>query len=547
MPGRGPQGEAPSPEAAYCAATPAAHRRALGQVFTPPDCAAQMADWVAGAVPGPVLDPAAGTGALLRAIAARDPGRARLGIELDPAALATAAADLEARGIACALRHADFLDTPPAPVAGVIANPPYLRPAAGSRLRAQVPAIGARHGVALSGLANAYVAFTLEAAARLVPGGRAAVLLPGDWVNANTAGPLRDWLLARGLLRRIVQISAERLVFDRTLSTAGLIFLERPAGPPPDSVETVFLPADCALPAPGHDWPAGAIHGQIAAADLARARKWEPLLRGAAPAMPPGFVPLGRLATSRRGIATGANAFFHLSLPQARALGLSPANLLPCIAKTADVRRLIFAPEEYEALARAGRPSVFFAPRGPLSPPEAAYVARGVAQGLDRRYLTRNRSPWYAPERLWRAPIWAACFGRGPMRFVLNSADVWQLTAFHGIFPQDPAHAAALTACLNSAPVQALIGARARHHARGLQKLEPRDLLDIPVPDLARLPPARIAALAQALGQGGARAERALAAEVNEAAAEAAQFGGESDETSAVGCAGGRASRASGR
>lgn len=538
-----------TPEAAYCAATPAEHRRRLGQVFTPPDCAALMADWVAGAVPGPVLDPAAGTGALLRAMAARDPDRPRLGIEIDPAVLEAARAGLEGRGIACALRQGDFLQTAAEPVAGIIANPPYLRPALGSTLRAQLPQVGARHGVTLSGLANAYVAFTLEAAARLVPGGRAAILLPGDWVNANSAGPLRDWLLDRGLLRRIVQISAERLVFDRVLSTAGLIFLERPlagaAGP--EAVETVFLPADCPLPGPGQDWPRAAVRGRIAVGDLACARKWEPLLRGAAPGMPAGFVPLGQLATSRRGIATGANEFFHLSLAQARGLGLAPANLLPCVAKTADVRGLVFGAGEYEQLARSDRPSVLFAPRGALSAAEATYVASGEAQGLDRRYLTRNRNPWYAPERLWRAPIWAASFGRGPMRFVLNAAGVWQLTAFHGIFPRDEGLAPALTACLNSAPVQALIEARARHHARGLKKLEPRDLLEIPVPDLGRVAPGRIAALADLLGQGGARAERALVQEVEAAAAEVAQQGGESDETSALGRGRGRETGTAGR
>lgn len=517
---------APSPEAAYCAATPAAHRRRLGQVFTPPECAALMADWVAGAVPGPVLDPAAGTGVLLRAMAARDPDRPRIGVEIDPAALAILRAG---QGGACDLRQGDFLATTPEPVAGIIANPPYLRPAAGSRLRAQLPEIGARHGVTLSGLANAYVAFTLEAAARLIPGGRAAFLLPGDWVNANSAGPLRDWLLARGLLRRIVQICAERLVFEGTLSTACLVLLERPQPGtlPPETVETVFLPADCPLPAPGQDWPTAAIRGRLPVADLVRARKWEPFLRGEAEALPPGFVPLAALATTRRGIATGANAFFHLSLGRARALGLSPGNLLPCVGNASDVRGLIFTAEDYARLSASDRPTVLFAPNAPLSRAEAAYVAEGAAQGFDRRYLTRNRTPWYAPERLWRAPLWAATFGRGPMRFILNTAGVWQLTAFHGIFPLDAAHGPALVACLNAVPVQALIGARMRRHARGLQKLEPRDLLEIPVPDLARLGPARIAALGDLLGQGGAVAERALAREVELAAGEAAHEGGQ--------------------
>ena len=59
-----------SPEAAYLARATKAHRRRFAQVLTPPDCAALMADWVAGARPATLLDPAFGTGVLARAVAA---------------------------------------------------------------------------------------------------------------------------------------------------------------------------------------------------------------------------------------------------------------------------------------------------------------------------------------------------------------------------------------------------------------------------------------------------------------------------------------------
>ena len=133
--------------------------------------------------------------------------------------------------------------------------------------------------------------------------------------------------------------------------------------------------------------------------------------------------------------------------------------MLPCVAKAADVPGLRFTRADFAALEARGRPTRFFAPRQQLSAPEAAYVAEGAAAGIDQRFLTRNRTPWYAPERIYLAPVWAATFGRGQMRFILNEARVWQLTAFHGLFPirDDVAFHRALVACLNAAPVQDLM------------------------------------------------------------------------------------------
>lgn len=514
-----------SPEAAYLARATKAHRRRFAQVLTPPDCAALMADWVAGARPATLLDPAFGTGVLARAVAALVPGVAVTGYEIDPQIAAAGRAAWGGEG-ALDLRVASFFTAPETRFEAVIANPPFLRPGAGTELRAQVGATAARIGRPLSGLTNVYQLFVFEALMRLAPGGRAAILLPAEWGNANSSAPLKDWLVSGGYLREIITYCAHRPVFGATLTTASVVLLEAPrggAGARP--IRARFVAAGAV--------PAAVAVREIAPERLAAAAKWAPLLGAAAPhsaALPPGFVALGALATTRRGIATGANGFFHLTEAEAARRGLRPSQCLPCIAKAGDAEGLVFTREKFKALEGAGRPTRFFAPRRPLSPAEAAYVAEGAALGLDQRFLTRNRHPWYAPERLYRAPIWATTFGRDQMRFILNAAEVWQLTAFHGIFPriEGRAFARALVAALNAEPVQGLMRAQARIYARGLLKLEPRDLLEIPVPDLRAAGPAQIAALGRALGaleEGRRGAAARLAALVEETAASAARGG----------------------
>jgi len=84
------------------------------------------------------------------------------------------------------------------------------------------------------------------------------------------------------------------------------------------------------------------------------------------------------------------------------------------------------------------------------------------------------------------APIWAAVFGRECMRFIVNTARVANLTAFHGVYPlqTDPNFVNALAATLNSNIVQGVMKSEMRVYGGGLNKVEPRDLLDVKVPDL---------------------------------------------------------------
>ncbi|WDF72179.1 Eco57I restriction-modification methylase domain-containing protein [Novosphingobium sp. KACC 22771] len=208
-------------EAEYAAHAPSDHRKAWGQFFTPPRLAALMADWVAGARPGLILDPAMGAGVLTRAALARCPDARVVAYERDRAILSAA----DAGG--AEVRHQDFLRAGWEEYDGAVMNPPYIRHRALRDHGDMRAAIGARAGYAIPKSANLYVDFVVKAACQLRRGGRGAFLIPGEWMGANFARGFKQFLLGPGGLQQVVLFS-QRHVFPDALTTASILLVERP-------------------------------------------------------------------------------------------------------------------------------------------------------------------------------------------------------------------------------------------------------------------------------------------------------------------------------
>ena len=498
-----PEFDPARPEVSYAACVPTQHRKHYGQFFTPPPIAELMCDWVAGCNPKTLLDPAVGTGMLVRHLLQRVPGCTVTALDKDEVILAAAR---ESLGAAATFLCCDFLSwDSPALFDAAIANPPYLRHHDMLYSHDVFRAVGNRNGVHLSRLTNAYGLFILEICRRLAPGGRAAIIVPGEWLNANFGMPIKEFLLTNGLLKQLVYFSHASLIFEDALTTACLLFIEKNrAGVRPSEVlHAVFV----------HDGIAPDVLRRVLAGDSMMAdgitrhvlpvhgilsqKKWDYVLQNGIQVQPEGFVPLSHLATTCRGIATGANAFFHLSASAAKRCGIEERHLKPCVGKAIDAEGFVFDQQDFARLAAAGRPAYLAALEGKLTRAETAYVSQGEAQGLPRRYLLAARSPWYKMESRPPAPIWAAVFGRSRLKFVWNRAGVFNLTTFHCIYPRrrEAEFAGALVACLNSRVVQRLCEQQQRVYGGGLRKFEPRDLLDVPVLNLEVMPESDITRL----------------------------------------------------
>ena len=217
--------------------------------------------------------------------------------------------------------------------------------------------------------------------------------------------------------------------------------------------------------------------------------KWDFLIREGVQEIVAGFVPLRTMASTKRGIATGANEFFHISQSVAASHGLCTTDLSACVGRAADVRGFEFTANDFEVLLQQDRRAYLVTFGTSLTASEAAYIAKGEAEGLHKRYLLAVRRPWYSMEGQEPAPIWAAVFGRRGLRFIHNRTGALTLTTFHCVYPFDrsPEFSAALTLCLNLPSNQAAARAHTRVYGGGLLKFEPKDLLEIAVPNLRRV------------------------------------------------------------
>lgn len=218
-------GTPPPPSAGYAAIASPAHRKKLGQFFTPPNVASLMADWVMAREPAVVLDPALGTGVLTRACIERNSEARYLAYEKD--SLILGYVDRRVRDLA-EIVHGDFLEsTLPGGIDAVIMNPPYIRHREIEGYEIERSAISAATLCEIPRSANLYIYFTLKALGAIRQNGRAAILIPGEWMSANFAVNFKRHLINTGVLKELVLFSNCSNVFDDALTTASILLCEK--------------------------------------------------------------------------------------------------------------------------------------------------------------------------------------------------------------------------------------------------------------------------------------------------------------------------------
>jgi hypothetical protein len=525
----------------------AASEKRDGRVFTPRTVADALCRW---AIRGPtdvVLDLGVGEGAFLLAAVRRlqalgadanQVSNAIHGAELNTSAYERAQAQVR-EYLGLKLPHVlrgDFYTTPLPAADAAVGNPPYIRRHYQPDPDAHRASAGA---VSADRMMDAYCYFLLRACASLVPGGRLAAIVSGSWLDMRYGAALKRLLSGDDFSIRLV-LSFEGRVFPSALVKPVVLLAERTMDSTPVRFVRLGQGVDlarlsqvvdeliegCAVPGvTGTDVPRRELKTESAWSMFLKAPSAYSALLACGT-----WVPLRTLAESRIGLQTFAKPFYLLTRDEAVRACIEPEYLLP----------LAFSPRRVHGpvLAHAhATPHVVFACDRPLHEIRESGAARHIARGMDAvvrvrgtdsavqgyhrapRLRRAGRDPWYnIRSEIARRGTWPILVPRrafATFMVVHNLVGTVANEDFLEIRPREPALLEPLLAVLNTSFGEFVIRSHAFQYGGGVFNLNPGALRNLPVPDIAHLPPPRRGELTEAwrafaAGDGSASARLAL-------------------------------------
>ena len=469
-------------------------RKDLGAFYTPSAITDFATEWAVTDARARVFDPGCGDAAFLVSAAKRlqhlgSPNISAqvYGADLNPDALATAARELEQVGAARPTLiqgnffnlGADLFSPDLHQVDALIGNPPYVRyQLFRDETRAAALRAAARAGVILPQLTSSWAPYVVHASTFLRPGGRMALVLPGELLHVGYAAAIRDFLLREfseltiitfedkvfpGALEEVVIILGVKNPGDGSLRVRRLKTLEDLREGPAAVLSKVQRSIK-----PDQRWLTALLEeGEVSAAAevIERAR----------------YRRLGEMGRVDIGVVTGANDFFVLSREDVETHQLPPSVLLPAISKAVHVQGTRFTADDW----KGQDPSyLFVADVRSAKGKVARYIEHGEKLGLPARYKCRVREPWYQVPYIRKPDLFLTYMSHIAPRVVVNEAGAAHTNTVHGIFLSDPLLAAPLAAAfLNSATLMSAEIA-GRSYGGGVLKVEPGEAVRILVPRL---------------------------------------------------------------
>ncbi len=463
-------------------------RYEIGQFFTPAPIAELMAEAVREVTPATVLDPGVGGGILLRAVGA---GPRLFGLDIDPAAVELAATSMPGEH---EIAVGDFLDAERWPVTettfdAVIANPPYIRHhnlSADHKLLARH--YSGRFGLKVSSLSGSYVYFFLEALLRLNDGGRLVFVTPTEFLDVRYGQAVKEALLNHCDIDEILVLEMNELAFEGVLTTSAITIATKRESP-----SRRFRLVE------------GSLNGALQKgreielpADLASAAlPWTPLLPSRAERIAPLLegrtAKLGDYCRVRRGIATGDNSFFAMTRAEVERWGIEERFLVAGVLGSKDLPQEGPLDADFHAsrVEVGARSFLFFChePMAALRGTNAlCYIEHGLELGLHERFNCRARNPWYGVEPVAPADFFATYMSRNRARIVRNLIGARCMTSLLNVWAQPGVDPEALRPSLEDPTNAQLLREFGRTYGGGLAKIEPGDLIALPI-----RPPAGVA------------------------------------------------------
>jgi len=463
-------------EQKYAATVSLEHRKKYAQFFTPESIAVFMCKWVMqGMHKTKILEPAYGLGIFSR-ILAQSTTLSIDAYEIDSKIFSVASSERPKR---VNLWNEDYFKSEwGLKYDAIVCNPPYLKFHDYDNA-SYISDVNSHLGINLNGFTNIYALFLLKSIAQLQVGGRLAYIVPSEFLNADYGVGVKRALLKSNTLKHVIVVDFTKCAFDDALTTACILLCENTKS---DTIRFSTL-TDVRRLDECLD-----VYMEYNIRDIEADIKWKAYYEEGNSTKYHHLVPFSNFAKVSRGIATGANDYFTFKQSKISDFNIPEECMMPCVCKASDAPKAFFTLKDFENLANSDKTVFLFnGCANNRHPNVGRYIALGEQLGINKRYLTANRKPWYSIENRPPAPIWVSVFNRNGLRFVRNEANICNLTTFHCVYPKDVIDTDVLFAYLITDVAKEIFLDNSRQYGNGLVKFEPNDLNKGMVADLSLL------------------------------------------------------------
>lgn len=481
-------------EKAYSKRVGISHRKKYAQFFTPEEVAGLMVDWVGKHDSlEKVLEPAFGLGIFSRLLLKKKPDLAIKGFEIDPVIFKEAQkAYLDYPKMNLVLEDYLFHDWENK-YDGILCNPPYFK-FKDYENKKTLGEISNRLGIKLNAFANIYTLFLLKSIYQLKENGKAAYIVPSEFLNADYGKFVKQYLVESKALRHVIIFDSQKNVFNEVSTTSVILLLSKDQHA--SSVSFTSIESKEHFKRIKRELitdKAEISSRKLAHNELDPSIKWRTYYQKQVSNKYHHLVPFNQIAKVVRGIATGANEYFVFNKEKANQLRITHQYLLPCITKSKDVNTPFFTKQHFEKLVEEdANVYLFNAGKNPTNPEVLNYIQMGEENGVHEKFLTSRRNPWYIHENRPPSPIWVSVFNREKVKFIRNEAGVSNLTTFHCIYLKSEFEERIgidlLFAYLLTGIAKEIFSDNHREYGDGLKKFEPNDLNNGLMLDLSLLP-----------------------------------------------------------
>lgn len=458
------------------------HRKKYAQFFTPVQISDFMALWVIGGRKGKIdiLEPAFGLGVFSRSLYKLNPQIRVVGYDIDKTIYTYANQNFVRSKYDISINNENYLTASwTEKFDGIICNPPYLKFHDYDNATL-IPVVNSKLNTHLNGFTNLYTLFLLKSIFQMKEGARMAYIIPSEFLNSDYGVEVKRTLIQSGVLKHIIIVDFTQCPFDDALTTACIILCENNSSSDFIHFSSIDNVSKLASSLVGYK--------TYAPHQLKPEVKWKQYYEGTQSSRYNKLVPFSTFAKVSRGIATGANDYFTFKASKIDTYNIPENAFHRCICHAVDVKNPIFTEDDFEGLVNHDKTVFLFNGCTNENDPHVhKYICFGEEIGIDKKYLTASRSPWYALENRPPSPIWVSVFNRNGLRFVRNKAGVYNLTTFHCVYNNGVIDTEILFAYLITNVSKEIFLDNARQYGNGLVKFEPNDLNKGNIVDLREL------------------------------------------------------------